>query len=94
MQAVRRKSPGVWIGPDTGRLAQLRFNLLVTGLLAQHRFNLLVTGLLAQLRFNLLVTGLLAQLRLHYLVVQRLRRMAQFKLISTYDEVGIGEIFK
>jgi|694.fasta_scaffold08526_9 hypothetical protein len=68
MQAVRRKSPGVWIGPDT--------------------------GLLAQLRFNLLVTGLLAQLRLHYLVVQRLRRMAQFKLISTYDEVGIGEIFK
>jgi hypothetical protein len=68
MQAARRKTPGVWIGPDT--------------------------GLLAQLRFNLLVTGLLAQLRLHYLVVQRLRRMAQFKLISTYDEVGIGEIFK
>jgi hypothetical protein len=52
------------------------------------------TGLLAQLRFNLHDTGLLAQLRLHYLVVQRLRRMAQFKRISTYDEVGIGEIFK
>jgi hypothetical protein len=69
MQAVRRKSPGVWLGPQD-------------------------TGLLAQLRFNLYVTGLFAHLRLHYLVVQRLRRMAQFKLISTYDEVGIGEIFK
>ena len=82
MQAVLRKTPGVWLGPQD------------TGLLAQLRFSLHVTGLLAQLRFNLHVTGLLAQLRLHYLVVQRLRRMAQFKLISTYDEVGIGEIFK